>query len=292
MFGIRRDVWIACAALLLPGVLVVVLLGPRASPELGLARRPSITRDTALANRGSDSNPGLQAGVTSSSRHVSEGPRSPSSAQRWLVEEASAPAEARAPLEQPPARTGEIARHAGLAARAGADASTDMPSWRGVSSSDAMNLPRNRARAERNPSDDEGLLGEAESFDEEESFAEDDSFDEEWSDFEPRRSRAHSRAGVSSARSRARVDYAGRLPSFETGDEIIDILVRRRVWGEPELAEDRARMEVLIELAEETAGRLSGGERSQLLGSGASPHSAASTLRAFMRRPILLDESF
>ena len=89
-----------------------------------------------------------------------------------------------------------------------------------------------------------------------------------------------------------RLEYAGRLARFETGDQLVDLLVRRRVWGEPELAEDPARMEMLIEFAQEIAGQLSGGESDHFMRYGSSPHSAASPLRSFMRKPVLLDEPF
>ena len=51
-------------------------------------------------------------------------------------------------------------------------------------------------------------------------------------------------------------------------------------------------MEMLIEFAQEIAGQLSGGESDHFMRYGSSPHSAASPLRSFMRKPVLLDEPF
>ena len=82
-------------------------------------------------------------------------------------------------------------------------------------------------------------------------------------------------------------EFAGRLdPRFETGDPFVDLLVRRRVWGEPSLLEDPARMELLIDLAQDTTRRLGPGEGDFLLQYGSPSHTATGQVRAFMQTPI------
>jgi len=267
MLGIRSQIWLVCGVFLVVAVLVFSLSSLDGGPayEGGDGTWPAAggpgdgAHDAAIARRS-----------VSAGRAAASGPgRGPDGTR-----DAAAAAEAKVPDGTP----GGAARVAD--ARSGRDLAPDGVAEAAVADLAARGAPRKRGGAApgtRRQLYQPGLAAVGREAYREAQVGEERSQDDRGEEELPA---AYDDPAIYD------YEYAMTLEP-RTGDPIADLLVRRRVWGEPDIANDPERLETLKQMAQETADGMDYGERDAIERNRTllTP-SARQKVGHFMRRPV------